>query len=174
MREPPDRDHFRAKIEPQEFELIAKVVRAFRTPERDELQAELAKRLLDLKHRAPAGIRDWNAYLAKFLYNKASNWVKSARIRERRQRSLDQPDPQDPSERIREPPEPRETEPGAAMALAQLWEELSPELRQFWTVLLEERGNQSAATARLGMHRNTARAWRSDILKVLNRHGFAP
>jgi len=174
MRGPRNRYHSRAEIEPQEFELIAKVAQAFRTTEREELQAELARRLLDLKRNLNPAIRNWNAYRAKFLYNKASDWVDAERRRERRTPSLDAAATDDSARRI---PEPREKEKGAPtlpLALTDLWGQLGPELKRFWIVLAEEDGNQSKAARRLNIHRNTARQWRSRILQILERHGFEP
>ncbi len=90
MREPEGRRRASSEITPEELALIAKVVRAFRTAERDELQAELAARLLDLKAKRPEGIRDWRAYLTKFLYNKANTWIDKKRRRESRFPTLEQ------------------------------------------------------------------------------------
>jgi hypothetical protein len=52
--------------------LLRAVAGRFRTTERDELEAELARRLLALKRSQPLGIRSWERYIAKFLFNKAS------------------------------------------------------------------------------------------------------
>jgi hypothetical protein len=71
-----------APIEPWEFDLIRKVARAFRTTEREDLEAELARKTLQLKRKEPTEIRDWKAYLAKFLFNKASNWIRDSRVKE--------------------------------------------------------------------------------------------
>ena len=172
MREPEGRRYAASEITPEELALIAKVARAFRTTERDELQAELAGRLLDLKAKRPAGIRDWNAYLTKFLYNKANTWIDKERRRESRFRALEQPASPDEDVPSREPREMRETDPSAALALAQAWAELPPELRRFWEVLLEENGNQVKAAERLRVHRNTARKWRGRILHLLRAHGI--
>jgi DNA-directed RNA polymerase specialized sigma24 family protein len=162
----------RTRIDPPEFELIAKVAAAFRTTEREELRAELANRLLELKSTPNPAIRNWKAYLAKFLYNKASTWVQAQRRRERRVRSFEAPDPDNPDMPIREPRAGGETEPGLPLALAGLWTDLDPELRRFWLVLAEEDGNQSRAARRLKIHRNTARQWRSKIVEALKAHGF--
>jgi transposase-like protein len=58
------------------------------------------------------------------------------------------------------------------MALAEVWAEIDPSLRTFWVTLMEEEGNQSKVARKLGIHRNTARAWRERIEEVLRRHGF--
>ena len=48
-----------AQIEPWELELVRKIVRAFRTYEKEELEAELARKLMVLKRSRPKRIRDW-------------------------------------------------------------------------------------------------------------------
>lgn len=172
MREPEDRRRPRTEITPQEFDLIAKVARAFRTAEGDELQAELARRVLDLKTKPISHIRDWKAYLAKFLYNKASDWVRAQRSRERRQLSIDAGDEEEGRASAKEPREQREPDPLLAPALLAVWEELDPNLRRFWEALVEAGGNQSVAARRLGIHRNTARSWRRRIVETLRAHGL--
>jgi DNA-directed RNA polymerase specialized sigma24 family protein len=172
MRGPEDRRRAATEVTPQELGLIAKVARAFRTTDRDELQADLARRLLDLKRKPRSHIRDWNAYLAKFLYNKASTWVQTQRRLERRVRSLDESDPENTDEPIAEPRDSADTDSSQSLAFATVWADLGPELQQFWTVLIEEGGNQSKAADRLGIHRNTARKRRARIVEVLKAHGF--
>lgn len=150
-------------IELWELDLVSKVARAFRTTEREELEAELAKRLCELKSKNLSGIRNWRGYVAKFLYNKASNIVRSWRLRDKR-------------ERIQEPPErwtAATTEnQNIAFDFARLWRSLNPELRQCWHVLIEEGGNQGRTARRLGKHRNTVRRWIREIRTLFEKHGF--
>src|SRR5712691_4548543 len=47
------------------------------------LEAELGRRVLQLKARLPPGIRNWESYLAKMLLNKANDWVDARRREER-------------------------------------------------------------------------------------------
>ena len=157
------------EIQTWELEMVIKVSRAFRTDEHDELEAELAGKLVELKYRMPSGIRNWKAYLAKFLYNKASNWVRNSRRRGRLEFSL---------RRDRGPMliskahSVEEQEHDLRIALAQLRPELHPELRRFWDLLLQKRGNRSKAARQAGIHRNTARLWLLEIQQLLQRHGF--
>jgi RNA polymerase sigma factor (sigma-70 family) len=173
----PTRKSSRAEIAPWELALIRTVALRFRTGDRDELQAELARRLLVLKTRPPPGIRSWKAYLAKFLFNKASNWVRDQRVREKNLLALD-PLPQATSH----PTDPEFTllhtlgtfdpDSDLRLALAQVWKELDPELRALWKLLLEEGGNQLRVARQLGKHRNTVRLWIRKIRKTLRHHGF--
>ena len=152
-----------AQIERWELELVGKVASAFRTSEPEELEAELSKKLLELKPRLPGGIHNWRAYLAKFLYNKAANLVRDWRAREKRNRG-------EPDELGAVPSSSGQSD--LALAFRPLWDELDPELRPFWTVLVEEGGNQVAVARRLGLHRNTVRLRIQKIRRLLEKHGF--
>lgn len=162
------------KIEPWELELVKKVAQRFRTMERDDLESDLAGRLLDLKTHLPSGIRTWKAYLAKFLYNKAANWVRNRRADEARSTSLHESRHEEFSEALtledllKFP----ELEHDARAAFAGLWQALDPDLRRVWELLLEERGNQAEVARRLGKHRNTVRLWIREIQRELTRHEF--
>lgn len=163
-----------AAVEPWELQLVQKVASAFRTQDRVELEAELARKLLVLKRSRPKGIRDWQHYIAKFLYNKAANWVRDTRARANRHIPI-VGTPEDAifersvTENDLRPPGP---DTGLELSLARVWAELGPELRNMWSILVEERGNRMAAARRLGKHRNTIRLWIQMIRAVLKRHGF--
>ena len=164
----------RAKIEPWELDLVRKVARAFRTTERDDLEAELAGKLLKLKSHLPSDIRDWKAYASKFLYNKADNWVRASRAREQKKVALVEMAEENVSERyvskalLQAPPR----EPDLQIAFARVWNELDPQLRALWEMLLEAKGNQAGVARRVGKHRNTVRLWVRKIQQVLKCHGF--
>ncbi len=165
----PERRHRKRpshKVETWELDLIRKVAGAFRTHEREELEGELARKLLDLKSRPLVDIRDWQAYLAKFLYNKSANWIRDARAREKRAESL--PDgPDGPLVFSAEGPQ-----DDFGIAFQDLYNVLDPELRRLWQVLIEENGNQVAAARRLGKHRNTIRHRIEKLKRILAMHGF--
>lgn len=163
------------EIEAWELDLVRKVAKAFRDCEQDELTAELASRLLELKSKPPTGIKNWRAYLAKFLYNKASNIVRNWRLRDSRSISFQQPEEFDDDSIMGSldallahddrPEKLRQEFSGA-------WGSLAPELRELWEVLVEEEGCQGAAAKRLGKHRNTVALWLRQIREVLKAHGF--
>lgn len=168
----PTRKRSCAEIAPWELALIRTVAQRFRTMEREELEAELARRLLVLKLYPPRGIRDWRRYAAKFLYNKASNWIRDSRARERRAVAVDKTAGESETFALTDllpAPEPRHD---LRIAFAHIWKELDPELRAFWQLLLEENGNQLRVARKLGKHRNTVRLWIKKIRKILVSHGF--
>jgi RNA polymerase sigma factor (sigma-70 family) len=156
-----------------ELEMVNKVSRAFRTAEPEDLQAELARKLLELKRRMPPNIREWKAYLAKFLYNKASNWVRDSRNRDRRRLALTWEIVEGGSGIFgRGILRSLEKETVVRIALAELLNEFDPEVRELCESLLQENGNQAKVAARLGIHRNTVRLWIRKIRSAANRHGF--
>lgn len=155
---------------------MRKVASAFRTPDRSELEAALAARLLIIKSELPGGIRDWEAYLAKFLYNKASNWVRDQRRLERRiarlQTGRSPIAASDPASAMPQPSIIPDSDRRLAFAAA--WKQLDRTLRLSWTVLHEENGNRAAAANRLGIHRNTLRLRLERIKRTLARAGIGP
>jgi hypothetical protein len=157
------------------MDLLRNIARRFRTPDRDELEAELARKLVALKVKAPADIVDWRAYIAKFFFNKASNWIRDERARAARRADppggIDEDEHTDTAARAIDRSNPA---PELAPALAAVWHELSPLLRNLWIVLLEENGNQVRVGQRLNRHRNTVRAWTRKIQDVLMAHGLEP
>jgi RNA polymerase sigma factor (sigma-70 family) len=166
--------HSRAEIESWELELVRKVARAFRTTEKEDLQAELAGKLLTLKNRSPSGIRDWKAYATKFLYNKADNWIRRWRASEHKKVALLETTEEAVSEPyvskvvLEAPPR----EPDLQIAFNRVWDELDPQLRALWEMLLEAKGNQTGVARRIGKHRNTVRLWVRKIQQLLKYHGF--
>src|SRR5258708_7446268 len=121
--------------------MVNKVSRAFRTAELEELQAELARKLLELKRRMPPNIRVWKAYLAKFLCNKASNWVRDSRKRDTRRLALTREIGEGDSEILRgEILRSLEKETVARIALTELLNKFGPEVRELCDSLLQENG----------------------------------
>jgi DNA-directed RNA polymerase specialized sigma24 family protein len=165
------RDAHTRGIAPWEYELIAKVARRFRTSDRNDLEAELARKLLVLKNEKLSNIRNWRAYLAKFLYNKAANWVRDERARQRRKVDIEAAEESTTSDflldTIRRSPEP---DNDLRIAFAPLWNGLDPELKRLWQVLVDEDGNQTRVARRLHKHRNTVRLWIQKIKRTIAKH----
>lgn len=157
-------------IHPWELGLIKKVAQAFRTEDREELIAHLAWKLVRLKARPPLNIQNWKAYLAKFLYNKAANWVRDDRARIGREH-LKCDEGKEPSSSKNLAVD-EEQSRDLAIAVAAVWVKLDPALRTFWLTLLQERGNRSATARRLGIHRNTVRLKIARIAGILRQHGL--
>lgn len=159
-----------------ELTLIDEVASRFRTTERDDLEAELARKLLVLKSRfMVAQARDWNAYVTKFLCNKAANWVRDWRARENRKVNLRASPEEIFHDEKSHPSGPTpvwKSEHDLSIAFTAAWNELDPESRGMWEMLLEENGNQVRVARRLGKHRNTVHHWVLKIRLVLERHGF--
>ncbi|MGI9072747.1 MAG: hypothetical protein ACR2JB_15880 [Bryobacteraceae bacterium] len=162
-------------VEIWERQMTLNVARAFRA-DQEELQAELASRLCELKSRNLRGIRNWKAYVTKFLYNKASNIVRSWRLREKKEQAYEAPHDiasHDEVALVREPVEQFEDNRGLALDLASVWSALDPDQQRFWKVLLQERGNQTRTAKRLGKHRNTVILWKKQIRAILEHHGVS-
>jgi hypothetical protein len=157
-------DQSTVAIELWELELVGKIAKAFRTTEREELEAELARKLCELKSKKLCGIQHWRGYVAKFLYNKASNIVRSWRLREKMQQTQGNL----PESRIPRVWEDRDL----AFDFDQVWRTLDPERQKFWQILLMEKGNQAKTARRMGKHRNTIGLWSKRIRNIFERHGL--
>src|SRR5262249_55736651 len=105
-------------------------------------------------------------YVAKFLYNKASNAVRNQRAKYTRNCIV--PEWAKASIQERFPADIVHD----SIAFAHLWEQLDVELRVLWIVLLECGGNQSSAGRRLGKHSNTIAKRIRTIQQILESHGF--
>jgi hypothetical protein len=175
VREPTHESDSRATIEAWELAQIRLAAGRIRTNHRDELEAELARKLLVLKIQQRSDIRNWKLFLAKFLRNKASNWIRDQRTREAKTSSLDSSteDNDDAVIGLAEILPSREPEPDRRIAFRLAWGELDPDLRFLCKALLEENGNQVRVARRLGLHRNTIRFRIKKIQQVLKRHGFS-
>src|SRR5206468_2936296 len=113
-------------------------------------------------------------YLAKFLYNKAANWVRDWRAREKKSAFLAEAGEDRGAEALASGAAFRSREENVDLAIVftKLWNELDPHLRLLWNMLAEEQGNQTQVARRLGKHRNTVRLWVRRIKQILERHGF--
>jgi phage replication O-like protein O len=166
------RDDPQACVTAWELTLIAKVAATFRTSDREDLKAELARKVLAIKAK-PLIVSNWKAYLSKLLYNKAANWVRdergfASRIVHWPHAADEETSEPNFGDHLSGPREPHDLR----IALEYVKKDLDPELRRVWNVLLEENGNQSSAAARLQTHRNTIRLKISQIRETLRRHGF--
>jgi RNA polymerase sigma factor (sigma-70 family) len=166
--------NFRLPIQQWELDLIRAVVKESCEREADELEAELAQTLAHLKIRIPPGIRNWKAYLREALRNKARNWFRNRRRRRRREMPILAAGDESPHGALisEESLATREAH-DLRIALAQLWDKLDPGLRDLWTLLADENGNQTAVARLLGLHRNTVRRRMYRIRAALGRHGFS-
>lgn len=162
------------RIEPWEIEVARSVARSFKTfPEHEDLEAELLKRLLELKSTRRHGVRDWRGFLAKSLYNAANNVVARWKWRDRRMLSLELrvagEDEDATLESVLAEPDER---PDLEISFAEVWQDLSPDLRDLWHLLVEEEGNVLSVARRLGQSRGTVRGNIRRIKALLGRFGL--
>lgn len=153
------------------MEIVKQVAHVYRT-EREELEADLFKHLLELKTTRQREVRNWKSFLARSLYNAANNFVRDERHRRRKSRSLAAEDEGEDKlslvQVLAAPPEPVDLR----IDVASLWREMAPELRDLWALLLEEAGNTSAVAKRLGRPRKTVEYWIQKLRRFLKRRGF--
>jgi len=160
-------------VESWEREILKSVAQRIDTGERDELEAELLLELLRLKSRSLPRARNPKAFLRSALRNRAVDWIQEQQAEQKRTTSLDQPiDPSPDAPTLQDVLPAGGAELDSQIAFIRAWNELDPELRAMWKLLLEERGNQAAVAKRLGKHRNTVRLWLRRIQQILSRHGF--
>jgi DNA-directed RNA polymerase specialized sigma24 family protein len=162
------------ELERWEQKLIEAVARSIRTTDRDDLEAELAQRLFVLKRQSRSAIKNWRAYVFKFLRNKAFSWIRRWRSLQERMAPLDRSshDPGEEGRSLADTLALSEPEPAESLALAQFLEHLDLELKRIWEALVEARGNRTKAARRLGLHRNTIGARVREIQQLLIAHGF--
>lgn len=127
----------------------------------------MGRKLIELKRLKPAGIRDWRAYVTKFFYNKAANWVRDHRAREKRYVPLPDAETFFAGAGLSE-----SSESDFSLAFKEAWLDLPKDLQTLGQILLEEDGNQVAVAKRLRKHRNTVRLWIRKIKQHLGRQGF--
>jgi len=158
--------------EPSSFEIndwdrrqIRQIVARFPQMDREEMEAELAVTLLELKHNRPVGVRDWRAYVATSLFHRAASLAKKWRAQWRHEVSIDT----DPAvvEPLAFAPEPGPRPVDASVVLARIRHVLDAESYALLERLANSKGNQARAARELGVHRNTIRRRLRRIRQVL-------
>ena len=165
------------ELEAWETQLIKSVVTRYDVLDREDLEAELAWRLLVLKRGRGPEIRNWRAYVSKFLCNKASDWIRKTRPRERSTLSLDAPlgvGGEEADQTLADLLHFSETDPDRRLELKHALAELPSNLQTVLRILTEEGWNQTIVARRLRRHRNTIRTWIRRIRQTLIAHGLAP
>jgi hypothetical protein len=161
----------RVQIEEWEIELVKQVVYAYRT-DHEELEAELLGRLLEVKIKHRARAKDWKAFIARSLYNAANNFVRNNNWRESKIQSLESEDRETPrlalADLLAAPEEPIDDR----IDLASLREDISPQLRHLWDLLIEEHGNVSALARKLGQPRKSLDYWVGKLRQLLKDRAF--
>jgi DNA-directed RNA polymerase specialized sigma24 family protein len=160
-------------VEGWEIELAKRIAGSFRVGD-EELQAELLTRLADLKATHHEDIQNWQAFLARSLYNAAKNFLRHEDMLRRKFQSLDWQgdvcENRRPSleERLAAPEEPAELR----LDLPKVWNALPPQMRKLWQLLSEEEGNTSSVAKRLGRPRKTVEYWIQKLETFLRNRGL--
>jgi DNA-directed RNA polymerase specialized sigma24 family protein len=110
--------------------------------------------------------------LARSLYNAANNFVRNKNLRENKMRSLAPDDVEDATPALADLLAAPEEPVDLRIDLATLRDELSPQLRQIWDLLVEEQGNVSAAARKLGRPRKSFDYWIGKLRQLLKKRGL--
>lgn len=162
----------RPTIEPWEFIEIRRISLQFRCDDRQDLQAELASQLWLLKLHPPSGVRNWKAYLRRFLHNKALNTLRARRIRSKGLHNQTAEFANDEREGVWNEPTAPSSDTDLILDVAAARKALPPKLRKVLDVLEKEGFNQISVAKRMGVHRNTLGAWLKAIRSTFARFGF--
>lgn len=161
----------RLTVEAWEVRVARQVVRSYRT-DQEELEAELFKRLLELKSRHRSRARNWKSFLAKSLYNSANNFVRHQRLllKVTVAAQLEEAEREEPS--LHRPLAAPQEQIDLRVDLVRLWGEMTPALRTLWLLLVYEGGNVTAVAKRLGRARKTVDYWISKLRRFLRSRGI--
>jgi len=163
----------RTPIEAWEEEMIEREVDNADTTERQDLRAELIRKVLALKHQCRLGIRDWKRYLARALRNERVSWIRKWVAKEKKHVNIIESKTHSedfPTVGVILSAPDRDL--NREIAVAEACKELRPEQRLLLRTLDQADGNQALAARRLGIHRNTLRYRLRDIQQIFIRHGF--
>lgn len=137
-------------IKKWELNLVSKITSRYTNlPDKDELQAELYKKLLELKHKK-IKVKDWKSFLAKALFNASNDYLRKHNHHIKSHISLDDKDENGRSIEIISPACNID-----GIELKMIIEKLSPELRALWDILMLEGGNITKVAKRLNKPRTT-------------------
>lgn len=152
------------KIKAWEITLISQITSRYNINDKDELQAELYKKLLELKHKNIKA-KSWKNFLAKALYNAANDYLRKTNQHNKRYISIG-------SKHSNEDDDIGNIVIGSNIEDIELritLENLSPELKQLWNVLMIEDGNISKAAKRLNKPRTTINYWYKKLKDELKK-----
>ncbi len=143
-------------------------------PGDEELAAELLKRLVELKAKKFTGIKNWQAFLARSLYNAAKNFIRHEDLLRRHITTFETEDKTDAGvsallkRNLAVPEEPLDWR----VDLHRVWKALTPEMRELATLLFEEEGNTSSVAKKLGRPRKTVEYWIQRLRTFLRNRGL--
>jgi DNA-directed RNA polymerase specialized sigma24 family protein len=132
-------------------------------------EGELLRRLLIIKIKHRFRARNWKAYLARSLYNAAKNFARDRNRQKKNLAKLKGIDERDESFSMRDVLAAPEESIELRADLLKVWQELPPDLRALWDVLVTEQGNVSAAARKLGRQRKTVEYWITKLRHFIER-----
>jgi transposase len=144
---------------------IKKVAARFPKRYAEELEAELAAALIQLKRRRRSGIQDWKAYFITALWRRALTLVDKWRHQESRESGMHLYEQIPESSFALEESDSEQLE--NRLALSEIRNKLDNESYGILLVLAASNQNQSLAAQLLGIHRNTIRRWLKEIRRRL-------
>jgi transposase-like protein len=155
---------FSSEIWDWAYNQIPKVAAKYQDVEKAELEAQLAKDLLEIRRTSSATPRDWKAYLFKCLLNGASRFARNWRKRVELEPSWETVT--STLEPFGSAHQPREVE-NIDRTLKELQRRVSNADRRLLKQLRECDGNVSLLARRWGIHRNTIhrRLWKIRKIK---------
>lgn len=160
-------------IEPWEADLARKVAFRFSGDgDPDEIAAELLEHALRIKKRHKSKVKDWKAYLASSLLNRARKLLKPKKRTLGQVLSLDESFAQEPLAAGQGPLEAIE-EADELDRLLKLYEELDPKMQQLWDLLLKHGGSTSEVARQLGKQKQAVDYHIQKLRRILTGRGFS-
>ncbi len=152
------------RIKQWELSLVTKITSHFVNTDKDELQAELYKKLLELKHKKIKA-DNWKNFLAKSLFNAANDYLRKHKHYYEHNTPLEN-DNDEKVSLLDTLPEQHKTE---NIELKLTLEKLSPQMRKLWDILMEEEANITNTAKRLGKPRTTINYWLKKLKEELEK-----
>lgn len=139
-------------LESWELELARKIAWRFKSScDPEDIIPELQEHILLIKKRFKKRTKDWKAYLASSLLNRAKRLLRS-RKRSILETPLEEAGACEPLGSATDPAVTVESG-GALERLLKLYEELDPQQQQLWDLLVEHQGNTAEVARRLKKNR---------------------
>lgn len=162
------------QIEEWEIELARGVAARFPVlpADREDISADLFRKLLELKSARPRGVKDWRSFLARALLNCATDSYRRIKFREGKSVPLSGLRPGESGESLEELLSAKVDPLDLGIEVRKAWDSLTPELRELWGLLVEEKGKAAAVARRLGRPVSTIKDLIYRLRQVLRDLGF--
>jgi RNA polymerase sigma factor (sigma-70 family) len=156
------------------LDLIKKQAAQIRTVDRDDLEGELARRLILEVRRSRSNIRNWRAYVKGLLRKKSSNWIRDWRSRWEdkvvvlAKKDDTKDDVMDDLSNAHD----TMAESDYKISVDQFCEKLDPKLRRMCRLLEQRKWSVGELADALGVSRRTVPRWRRKIRQLAKRYGL--